>query len=106
MVAVCGTSMTKCFCVMASLYVLLAISQAEADTTQGSTAILITVDQTGKGDYEKIQDAIDAVPSNNVDLVFVKVNPGVYKEKITQGAGPQRSLCTTSKGMTDLLTLG
>ncbi|XP_068314315.1 putative pectinesterase 11 [Pyrus communis] len=83
MVAVCGASMTKCFSVMASLYVLLAISQVEADTTQGSTAILITVDQTGKGDYEKIQDAIDAVPSNNVDLVFVKVNPGVYKEKIT-----------------------
>ncbi|PIN15237.1 Pectinesterase [Handroanthus impetiginosus] len=47
-----------------------------------STAILIEVDQTGHGDYRTIQDAIDAVPSNNSDHIFILVKPGVYKEKI------------------------
>jgi len=44
---------------------------------------IIKVDKSGQGDYAKIQDAIDAVPSNNVDPVFIRVEPGVYKEKIT-----------------------
>ncbi|KAL9234700.1 hypothetical protein vseg_009538 [Gypsophila vaccaria] len=43
---------------------------------------LITVDQSGKGDYKKIQDAIDAVPSDNVDSILIRVEPGTYKEKI------------------------
>ncbi|KAH0990482.1 hypothetical protein GBA52_001965 [Prunus armeniaca] len=78
------TMMIKCFFAMAIiLHAFLAFSQAEADTTQGSTAVLITVDQSGKADYKKIQDAIDAVPSNNVDLVFIRVRPGVYEEKIS-----------------------
>ncbi|XWS71315.1 hypothetical protein CRYUN_Cryun03dG0127600 [Craigia yunnanensis] len=45
-------------------------------------ALLIRVDSTGKGDYRKIQDAIYAVPSNNKEVVFVLVKPGIYKEKI------------------------
>lgn len=44
---------------------------------------IVTVDQSGKGNYVKIQDAIDAVPSNNVDPIFIRVEPGTYKEKIT-----------------------
>ncbi|KAL2477145.1 putative pectinesterase 11 [Forsythia ovata] len=47
-----------------------------------STAILIRVDQSGKGDFTKIQDAIDSVPSNNSELVFIWVKPGTYREKI------------------------
>ncbi|CAI9769872.1 unnamed protein product [Fraxinus pennsylvanica] len=47
-----------------------------------STAILIRVDQSGKGDFTKIQDAIDSVPSNNSALVFIWVKPGTYREKI------------------------
>lgn len=78
------TMMIKCFFAMAIiLHAFPAFYQAEADTTQGSTAVLITVDQSGKGDYKRIQDAIDAVPSNNVDLVFIRVKPGVYEEKIS-----------------------
>ncbi|KAF4360300.1 hypothetical protein F8388_020591 [Cannabis sativa] len=45
-------------------------------------AVLLRVDQSGKGDFTKIQDAINAVPSNNNELVFILVKPGIYKEKI------------------------
>ncbi|KAF5177101.1 Pectinesterase/pectinesterase inhibitor [Thalictrum thalictroides] len=47
-----------------------------------STAILIRVDQSGNGDFRKIQDAIDSIPSNNSELFFIWVKPGVYREKI------------------------
>ncbi|KMT20706.1 hypothetical protein BVRB_1g006810 [Beta vulgaris subsp. vulgaris] len=44
---------------------------------------VLTVDQSGKtGQFVKIQDAIDAVPSNNVHPIFIRVEPGIYKEKI------------------------
>ncbi|KAM7251727.1 hypothetical protein ACFE04_023610 [Oxalis oulophora] len=48
-----------------------------------STAILIRVDQSGLGDYVKIQDAIDSVPSNNSQLYFIWVKPGIYTENVT-----------------------
>ncbi|KAL2892739.1 putative pectinesterase 11 [Bienertia sinuspersici] len=44
---------------------------------------LIVVDQSGEGQYRKIQDAIDAVPNNNVDSTLILVKPGTYKEKVT-----------------------
>lgn len=47
-----------------------------------STAILVRVDQSGKGDFKNIQDAIDSVPSNNTQLVFIWVKPGTYREKV------------------------
>ncbi|XP_022727201.1 putative pectinesterase 11 isoform X2 [Durio zibethinus] len=47
-----------------------------------STAILLRVDQAGNGDFRKIQDAVDAVPSNNSALYFIWVKPGTYREKI------------------------
>ena len=50
-----------------------------ASSVSFSTAILIRVDQSGKGDYQKIQDAIDAVPSNNTEVVFIWVKPGIYR---------------------------
>ncbi|GAV58265.1 Pectinesterase domain-containing protein [Cephalotus follicularis] len=52
------------------------------DAVNTSIAILIKVDQSGEGDYGKIQDAIDAVPSNNSELVFIWVESGTYREKI------------------------
>ncbi|KAJ8540982.1 hypothetical protein K7X08_001798 [Anisodus acutangulus] len=69
--------------VMLATSYLLVFSEVESSSsTQLSSAILITVDQSGKGDYKKIQDAIDAVPSNNSQHVFILVKPGVYTEKI------------------------
>ncbi|PON93432.1 Pectinesterase, catalytic [Trema orientale] len=47
------------------------------------SAVLLRVDQSGKGNFTKIQDAINAVPSNNKELVYILVKPGIYKEKIT-----------------------
>ncbi|KAF2588936.1 hypothetical protein F2Q70_00041473 [Brassica cretica] len=49
-----------------------------------STAILIRVDQSGKGDFNKIQEAIDSIPPNlnNSQLYFIWVKPGVYREKV------------------------
>lgn len=74
------------FLVVITLYdaFLTVNSQAETtDPTKMTAAILVRVDQSGKGDYTKIQDAIDAVPSNNTELVFVLIKPGIYKEKVT-----------------------
>lgn len=44
-----------------------------------STAILLKVDQSGDGDFVKIQDAIDAVPSNNKQVYFILVKPGTFR---------------------------
>ncbi|KMT00424.1 hypothetical protein BVRB_9g217270 [Beta vulgaris subsp. vulgaris] len=57
-------------------------TKATTAPTDPSTAVLIRVDQSGQGNYRKIQDAIDAVPSNNTEFVFIWVKPGTYREKI------------------------
>ncbi|KAM0938145.1 putative pectinesterase [Dioscorea sansibarensis] len=44
-----------------------------------SLALLITVDQSGKGDFQTIQDAIDAVTSHNSEQVFILIKPGIYR---------------------------
>ncbi|KAJ3695209.1 hypothetical protein LUZ60_000586 [Juncus effusus] len=52
------------------------------NVSNGSSAVLIVVDQFGEGDYKTIQAAIDSVPSNNVVSTFIKIMPGVYSEKV------------------------
>ncbi|KAK3424818.1 hypothetical protein EUGRSUZ_F01580 [Eucalyptus grandis] len=71
------------------LYFLLALlsactnfSEAGNGTQAPNLARLILVDPSGKGNFTKIQDAIDAVPSNNSELVFIRVEPGTYREKL------------------------
>ncbi|GLT58020.1 hypothetical protein SLA2020_309470 [Shorea laevis] len=71
----------RVFCVVIFLLIVMVYC-AEADDQSSTTARLIVVDQSGKGDYRKIQDAIDAVPSTNTEAVFILVKPGVYNEKI------------------------
>ncbi|KAL5790928.1 hypothetical protein ACOSQ2_005816 [Xanthoceras sorbifolium] len=73
-----------------------------------STAVLIRVDQSGKGDFKKIQDAIDSVPSNNNELVLIWVKPGTYREKVVvpadkpfitlSGTQPSNTIITSSDG--------
>lgn len=58
---------------------VMASSSSTSTQMDMSTAILIRVDQSGMGDYDKIQDAIDAVPSNNSELIFIWVKPGIYR---------------------------
>ncbi|GMN35537.1 hypothetical protein TIFTF001_005372 [Ficus carica] len=60
-----------------------AVSRSVTDQLTNSSAVLLRVDQSGNGDYKTIQEAIDAVPSNNKELVFILVKPGIYKEKVT-----------------------
>ncbi|MFQ6665642.1 hypothetical protein Gotur_032311 [Gossypium turneri] len=70
------------FIFFVTLFMLMA-STPRADAAQiSAAALLLRVDQLGKGDYEKIQDAIDAVPSDNREVVFILVEPGIYNEKI------------------------
>ncbi|KAK3424817.1 hypothetical protein EUGRSUZ_F01579 [Eucalyptus grandis] len=71
------------------LYFLLALwstgtnfSEAGIATRAPKIGRLIRVEPSGKGDFTRIQDAIDAVPSNNLELVFIRVEPGTYHEKI------------------------
>jgi pectinesterase len=65
------------------LVVLGSFMAVSSSTTTGvmdmSTALLIRVDPSGNGDFRKIQDAIDSVPSNNSELVFIWVKPGTYR---------------------------
>lgn len=56
-----------------------ASTTASGGAKRTSTAVLIVVDQSGHGDYSKIQDAIDSVPSKNSELVFISVKPGTYR---------------------------
>ncbi|CAO2837598.1 unnamed protein product [Amaranthus hypochondriacus] len=43
----------------------------------------ITVSQSKKGDFNKIQQAIDSIPSGNDRWIKIYVNPGRYWEKVT-----------------------
>ncbi|CAN7136619.1 unnamed protein product [Brassica rapa subsp. narinosa] len=59
-------------------------SSSSSSSIDFSTAILIRVDQSGKGDFNKIQEAIESIPPNlnNSQLYFIWVKPGVYREKV------------------------
>ncbi|KAF2290093.1 hypothetical protein GH714_002085 [Hevea brasiliensis] len=89
---------------------LMAAAAAAAATASIdlSTAVLISVDQSGKGDFKKIQDAIDSVPPNNSQLYFILVKPGTYREKVVvpadkpfitlSGTQPSKTIITWSDG--------
>ncbi|XP_030525104.1 putative pectinesterase 11 [Rhodamnia argentea] len=47
-----------------------------------SEATRVVVDQSGNGDFWRIQDAINAVPSGNARQVIISIKPGTYREKI------------------------
>ncbi|XP_015887488.3 probable pectinesterase 29 [Ziziphus jujuba] len=42
----------------------------------------ITVDPSGRGNFSKIQSAIDSIPSYNMYWTTIKIKAGVYREKI------------------------
>jgi pectinesterase len=61
------------------LSLLACLVMSGLNVASASSAVLITVDQSGNGDYSKIQDAIDSVPSNNSVQTFILIAPGVYR---------------------------
>ncbi|KAF8022811.1 hypothetical protein BT93_F0353 [Corymbia citriodora subsp. variegata] len=67
---------------LALLSTRTSFSEAGNATRASNIARLIQVDPSGKGDFTKIQDAIDAVSSNNSELVFIRIEPGTYREKL------------------------
>ncbi|XP_034676849.1 putative pectinesterase 11 [Vitis riparia] len=80
------------------------LSMVGASPGSLSTATLMRVDQSGKGDYQKIQDAIDAVPSNNTEVVFIWVKPGIYREKIVVPADKPFITLSGTKATTTIIT--
>ncbi|CAN1132420.1 Probable pectinesterase 29 [Linum perenne] len=46
---------------------------------------MVVVDQSGHGDFTKVQDAIDSVPSDNRFWVHIQINSGTYREKVSIG---------------------
>ncbi|CAO1948241.1 unnamed protein product [Urochloa humidicola] len=49
----------------------------------GAQQLVLTVDQSGRGDHRRIQDAIDAAPANgSAGSVVIRIKPGVYREKV------------------------
>lgn len=61
------------------LSLLACFAMTCLEIASASSAVLIRVDQSGDGDYTKIQDAIDSVPSNNSVHTFILLAPGVYR---------------------------
>jgi pectinesterase len=38
----------------------------------------VVVDKYGRGEYTSVQAAIDSVPENNIQWVYIKINAAVY----------------------------
>ncbi|CDP07498.1 unnamed protein product [Coffea canephora] len=64
----------------------------------------MNVDQSGKGDHHRIQDAIDAEPFNNSHHVYILVNAGTYKEKIAVPANKAFITLSAIKPGTTIIT--
>lgn len=45
--------------------------------------VIVVAKQKGMGDFTTVQEAINAVPVNNTNLILIRVKPGIYKEKVT-----------------------
>ncbi|KAH7436688.1 hypothetical protein KP509_05G031000 [Ceratopteris richardii] len=69
-----------------------------------SSTRIIIVDQNGGGQFRSVQAAVDSVPINNNQWVYINIGPGIYREKVTipynkpfvafQGAGMERTVIT------------
>ncbi len=49
----------------------------------GAPTVMLTVARDNTGDYTKVQDAIDAVPSGSRGIIYIR--PGIYEENIYAG---------------------
>src|SRR5699024_4128840 len=75
----------------------------EPEKPEKPEKIDITVAQDGSGDYEEVQKAIDAVPSNNEEPTTIFVENGVYKEVVT-GPDDKPFITLVGESATDTVT--
>ncbi|KAM3752414.1 hypothetical protein ACB098_03G016800 [Castanea mollissima] len=61
-----------------TLFLCVNVSKAQNE----SPTKTIVVDQSGKGQFTTVQQAINSIPSNNKQWTIILVNAGVYKEKV------------------------
>ncbi|XP_011023919.1 PREDICTED: putative pectinesterase 52 [Populus euphratica] len=75
------------FNVIVILFITISSSNSQAiDCKPGrgkKVRKTVVVDQSGKGHFIKIQDAIDSIPINNDRWIKVRINPGTYIEQVT-----------------------
>ncbi|MEO2203499.1 pectinesterase family protein [Paenibacillus pabuli] len=45
-------------------------------------AVILTVASNGSGEFERVQDAIDASPDNTILPTIIRIKDGVYREKL------------------------
>jgi pectin methylesterase-like acyl-CoA thioesterase len=62
----------------------------QAEGTSGTTALpprgrTIVVDPSGKGDYKKVQQAVDSVPKGNKKRIIIYIKNGVYRYEDSSG---------------------
>ncbi|KAM3704596.1 hypothetical protein ACJW31_03G017500 [Castanea mollissima] len=69
--------LTFIFYFTVTLFLFLNVSNAK-----GKNATSILVDQSGKGHFKTVQEAIDSIPSNNNKWTIIHLNAGTYKEKV------------------------
>lgn len=64
-----------------SFYIVFLFVLVGSGLTSGNTAIRrsIIVDQSGKGQFRSIQEAINSVPDGNKDWIRIHLNQGVYR---------------------------
>ncbi|CAI0438015.1 unnamed protein product [Linum tenue] len=89
---------------LVTISLILQASGALSLATDFSIANLKRVDQSGKGDFTTIQEAIDSVPSGNSELVFIWVKPGVYVEKVVVPADKPFITISGNQGNTTVIT--
>ncbi|KAL9241457.1 hypothetical protein vseg_015568 [Gypsophila vaccaria] len=62
------------------------------------------VNQSGTGDFRTIQEAIDAIPSNDVrHWKIIRIDPGIYKEKIIVPSDKQRVILSGRDAKTTII---
>ncbi|CAI8586925.1 unnamed protein product [Vicia faba] len=84
------------------------------DCGGNQVANTIIVDQGGKGAFKTVQAAIDSVKNPNDQWVLIKINPGVYEEKvlihprkpciILKGSGNNNTIITYNSAANDIGT--
>ena len=73
--------------IFASIFIVLllyfSISEAlDCELDNGNifnVAETITVDQSGKGNFKSVQNAIDSIPSDNNKWIRILISPGTFR---------------------------